>query len=63
MAESWDISKDGLKYTFHLRTNAKWSDGKPVVASDFEYAIKRAANPQTAATYSHMLNVIKMQVW
>ncbi|MBS4764570.1 MAG: peptide ABC transporter substrate-binding protein [Brachyspira sp.] len=59
MAESWDISKDGLKYTFHLRTNAKWSDGKPVVASDFEYAIKRAANPQTAATYSHMLNVIK----
>ena len=59
MAESWDISADGLKYTFHLRTNAKWSDGKPVVASDFEYAIKRAANPKTAATYSHMLNVIK----
>ena len=59
MAESWDISADGLKYTFHLRTNAKWSDGKSVVASDFEYAIKRAANPKTAATYSHMLNVIK----
>ena len=59
MAESWDISADGLKYTFHLRTNAKWSDGKTVVASDFEYAIKRAANPKTAATYSHMLNVIK----
>ena len=59
MAESWDISKDGLKYTFHLRTNAKWSDGKSVIASDFEYAIKRAANPKTAATYSHMLNVIK----
>lgn len=59
MAESWDISKDGLKYTFHLRTNAKWSDGKSVIASDFEYALKRAANPKTAATYSHMLNVIK----
>lgn len=59
MAESWNISKDGLKYTFHLRTNAKWSDGKPVVASDFEYAIKRAANPETGASYSHMLNVIK----
>ena len=59
MAESWDISADGLKYTFHLRTNAKWSDGKSVIASDFEYAIKRAANPKTAATYSHMLNVIK----
>ena len=59
MAESWNISADGLKYTFHLRTNAKWSDGKPVVASDFEYAIKRAANPETGASYSHMLNVIK----
>ena len=59
MAESWDISKDGLKYTFHLRTNAKWSDGKSVIASDFEYALKRAANPKTAATYSHMLNIIK----
>ena len=58
-AESWDISKDGLKYTFHLRTNAKWSDGKSVIASDFEYAIKRAANPETGASYSHMLNVIK----
>lgn len=59
MAESWNISADGLKYTFHLRTNAKWIDGKPVVASDFEYAIKRAANPETGASYSHMLNVIK----
>lgn len=59
MAESWNISADGLKYTFHLRTNAKWSDGKTVVASDFEYAIKRAANPETGASYSHMLNVIK----
>lgn len=59
MAESWDISADGTKYTFYLRTNAKWSDGKPVIASDFEYALKRAANPKTAATYSHMLKVIK----
>lgn len=59
MAENWEISQDGLKYTFHLRTNAKWSDGKNVVASDFEYALKRAVNPKTAAAYSHMLNVIK----
>lgn len=59
MAESWEISQDGLKYTFHLRTNAKWSDGKNVAASDFEYALKRAVNPKTAAAYSHMLNVVK----
>ena len=59
MAESWDISEDGLTYTFHIRTNAKWSDGMPVTANDFEYALKRAVNPQTAAAYSHMLNVVK----
>ena len=40
MAESWDISEDGKIYTFHLRTNALWSDGKPVTAHDFEYGWK-----------------------
>lgn len=59
MAESWDISDDELTYTFHIRTNAKWSDGKNVTAYDFEYTLKRAADPKTAASYSHMLNVIK----
>ena len=59
MAESWDISEDELTYTFHIRTNAKWSDGMPVTAKDFEYALKRAVDPKTAATYSHMLNVVK----
>ena len=59
MAESWDISEDGLKYTFHLRTNAKWSDGKPVTANDFEYSWKRAVHPIVAAEYSYMMEVIK----
>ena len=40
MATSWDISDDGLVYTFHLREGAVWSDGKPVVASDFAFALK-----------------------
>ena len=39
-AESWEISPDGMTYTFHLR-DAKWSDGKPVVAGDFVYAFLR----------------------
>lgn len=36
IAESWDVSEDGLTYTFHLREDAKWSDGSPVTAHDFE---------------------------
>lgn len=40
IAESWDVSDDGMKYVFHLR-DAKWSDGQPVTAHDFEYAWKK----------------------
>ena len=41
LAESWDISEDGTTYTFHLRKDAKWSDGSPVTAKDFEYSWRR----------------------
>jgi oligopeptide transport system substrate-binding protein len=50
-AKSWDIAKDGKTLTFHLR-DAKWSDGKPVTAQDFEYGIKRLLDPKTAAEYA-----------
>ncbi|KLI28094.1 peptide ABC transporter substrate-binding protein [Brachyspira hyodysenteriae] len=59
MAESWDISEDGKTYTFHLRTNALWSDGKPVTAYDFEYSWKRVVNPDVAAQYASLLEIIK----
>lgn len=59
VAEKWDISKDGLHYTFHLRKDAKWSDGKPVKAQDFEYAWKRALNPDTASEYAFQLFYLK----
>ncbi|MCR4435027.1 MAG: peptide ABC transporter substrate-binding protein [Clostridiales bacterium] len=58
IAEKWDVSADGLKYTFHLR-NAKWSDGKPVTAGDFEYAWKRALDPKTASLYAFQLYYLK----
>lgn len=45
IAEKWDISEDGKTYTFHLRTDAKWSNGDPVTAGDFEFAWKRALDP------------------
>jgi oligopeptide transport system substrate-binding protein len=55
IAQTWDISTDGLTYTFHLNNNVKFQSGKAVKASDFKYSWERAANPatnsQTAATY------------
>jgi ABC-type oligopeptide transport system substrate-binding subunit len=50
-AQSYDVSSDGLTYSFHLRTNAKWSDGKPVTAGDFVYGWQRLLNPALAAGY------------
>ena len=58
LAKSWDISEDGLTYTFHLR-DAKWSDGSPITAGDFEYAWKRAIDPATAAEYAYQMYHIK----
>lgn len=58
IAESWDISDDGLTYTFHLRKDAKWSDGKAVTAGDFVYAWQRAVDPSTASPYSYQLYYI-----
>ncbi|MDE6937122.1 MAG: peptide ABC transporter substrate-binding protein, partial [Lachnospiraceae bacterium] len=49
-AETWDISDDGLTYTFHLHKDAKWSDGEPLRAQDYEYTLKLMADPETAAT-------------
>lgn len=75
VAEKWDISADGLSYTFHLRKDAKWhklasfeksfgkseSDGLPdfVNAHDFVFAFRRALNPQTHAPYAAELFAIK----
>ncbi len=49
-AESWDVSEDGLTYTFHMRENAKWSDGVPLTANDFEYTFKLMADPNSGST-------------
>ena len=54
MADKVDISEDGMTYTFTIR-DAKWSNGTPVTAHDFEYGWKRLANPDTGATYAFML--------
>ena len=51
-AESWEVSEDGLTWTFHLREGLKWSDGTDLDAADFVYTYKRVADPDTAAPYS-----------
>ncbi|MTI54435.1 peptide ABC transporter substrate-binding protein [Geosporobacter ferrireducens] len=58
MAEKYEISADGLTYTFHLR-DAQWSDGQPVKAQDFEYAWKRGLDPNTASEYAFQLYYLK----
>lgn len=49
VAKNWETSEDGLVWTFHLREDAKWSDGKPVTAHDFVYSIKRICDPNEAS--------------
>lgn len=55
VAERWDISDDGLRYIFHLRKNARWSNGDPVTAQDFVFSWRRLVNPETASNYALML--------
>ena len=50
-AETWDVSPDGLTWTFKLREGLKWSDGSPLTAEDFVYSWKRVVDPKTAAPY------------
>ncbi len=60
VAESWDISADGLVYTFHLR-DSKWSNGDAVTANDFAFAWQRVLDPnaEQAAPYAYQLYYIK----
>jgi len=55
LAESYDVSEDGLTYTFHLR-DAKWTDGTPVTANDFVFAWRRIA--KEAGEYAYMMDEI-----
>ena len=57
-AKSYEISDDLTIYTFKLRDDIYWSDGKPVTANDFEYSWKRLVDPATAADYGYFLNDI-----
>ena len=58
-AERWEVSEDGLTWTFYFRPNQRWSDGRPLTAHDFEYALKRALDPMSGNVYPFPYYVIK----
>jgi len=59
VAKAWEVSGDQLTYTFHLRDDARWSNGAPVLASDFMYSWRRALLPDNAADYTGFFLHIK----
>lgn len=54
-ASRWNISADGLTYTFYLRRDGAWSNGDALTAEDFVFSIRRSADPVTASNYGNML--------
>jgi oligopeptide transport system substrate-binding protein len=58
VAESWTISEDGKTWTFQLDSEARWSDGEPIVAADFVAGWRRALAPETASPTAALLDVV-----
>lgn len=58
LAEGYEMSDDGLTYTFTMKDDLKWSDGTPLTAADVEYSWKRLADPNTGADYSYLADLI-----
>lgn len=61
VALRYESAENNQTWTFHLRENAKWSDGKPVTAQDFEYAWKRAVDPDLASPYSWYMSLMALE--
>lgn len=59
LVDTWEVSEDGMTYTFTLKDGLKWSNGEPLDASDFVYSWNRAADPVTASDYGYMFAPIK----
>lgn len=59
IADRWEISEDGKTYVFHIRDNAKWSNGDPITAEDFHWSWSRALDPKMGNQYAYMLFPIK----
>ncbi|MDR3463744.1 MAG: peptide ABC transporter substrate-binding protein [Beijerinckiaceae bacterium] len=58
-ADSWEVSADGLTYLFHLRPDARWSNGAPVTADDFVFSFRRVMDPKTGSPYANILYTLR----
>ena len=58
-ADACSVSTDGKRYTFHLRANARWSNGEPLVAEDFAAAWRRLVDPRNGAQYAQLLEPVR----
>ena len=59
LAERWDVNNDSSEFTFHLRRNARWSNGDPIDANDFVYSVRRAVSPELASRNAYLAAYIK----
>ena len=59
VATDWTVSPDGKTYTFHLRPQARWSNGDRVVAADFVAALRRLVDPATGSAYAQVIDVVE----
>ncbi|MBI9013301.1 MAG: peptide ABC transporter substrate-binding protein [Clostridiales bacterium] len=58
VAKTWNVSDDGLVWTFNLREDAKWADGSPLTAHDFVYSWQRVFDPEVASDYEWMVDAM-----
>lgn len=59
LAGRWDVSPDGLVYTFHLRPGLRWSNGDPLTADEFVYSYRRVLSPELASEYAYVLYALR----
>jgi len=59
LATSWDVSEDGLTYTFHLRDDWNWSDGTPITSADYQYAFDAIASGEVDTPLGYVLDIIE----
>ena len=59
IAERWDVNNDSSEFVFHLRRNARWSNGDPITAQDFVYSMRRGLSPELASRSAYLAYYIK----